>query len=140
MKFRRPAPEALEINLTPLIDCLLFLIIFFMLSTTFTKASKLQISLPEAKGDAAASAPARSIEVSVSATGDYAVNGQVLASKQATSLRSAIEKASEGNHDIPFLIAADGNTPHQSVVTVMDVAGQMGFASLSISTRQPEDK
>lgn len=140
MKFRRPATDSLDINLTPLIDCLLFLIIFFMLSTTFTKASKLQISLPEAKGDAAATAPTNNIEVSVSASGDYAVNGQVLASKKATSLRSAIEKISEGNRDIPFMISADGNTPHQAVVTVMDVAGQMGFQSLSISTRQPEDK
>jgi len=136
VKFRRPAPDTLEINLTPLIDCLLFLIIFFMLSTTFTKASKLQISLPEAKGDVSA----QTLEVSVSATGDFAVNGQVLASRQATSLRSAIEKASEGSRDIPFMISADGNTPHQAVVTVMDVAGQMGFQSLSISTRQPEDK
>ncbi|MDI1302729.1 MAG: biopolymer transporter ExbD [bacterium] len=139
MKFRRPAPDPLEINLTPLIDCLLFLIIFFMLSTTFTKASKLQISLPEAKGDVAP-ASAHNIEVSVSASGVYAVNGQVLASKQATSLRSAIEKASEGRRDVPFMISADGNTPHQAVVTVMDVAGQMGFQGLSISTRQPEDK
>lgn len=139
MKFRRSAPDPLEINLTPLIDCLLFLIIFFMLSTTFTKASKLQISLPEAKGDVAPAA-AHTIEVSVSAAGVYAVNGQVLASKQATSLRSAIEKASAGSRDIPFMISADGNTPHQAVVTVMDVAGQMGFQGLSISTRQPEDK
>lgn len=140
MKFRRPVQDSLEINLTPLIDCLLFLIIFFMLSTTFTKASKLQISLPEAKGDAAAPAPVSNIEVSISSTGEYAINGQVLANKQALSLRSAIEKISEGKRDLPFMISADGNTPHQSVVTVMDVAGQMGFASLSISTRQPEEK
>ena len=139
MKFRRPAEDNLELNLTPLIDCLLFLIVFFLLSTTFTKSSKLQIALPEAKGEAAA-APANSLEISVSATGDYAVNGQVLASKQATSLRSAIEKASEGNHELPFMISADGNAPHQAVVTVMDVAGQMGFQNLSISTRQPEQK
>ena len=96
--------------------------------------------MPEAKGEAAATVPANSIEVSVSAAGDYAVNGQVQASKQATSLRSAIEKASEGNHELPFMISADGNAPHQAVVTVMDVAGQMGFQNLSISTRQPEQK
>lgn len=140
MKFRRPTEDTLELNLTPLIDCLLFLIVFFLLSTTFTKSSKLQIALPEAKGEAAASVPANSIEVSVSAGGEYAVNGQMLASKQATSLRSAIEKASEGNHELPFMISADGTAPHQSVVTVMDVAGQMGFQNLSISTRQPEQK
>lgn len=138
MKFRRPAEDPLEINLTPLIDCLLFLIIFFMLSTTFLRPSKLQISLPEAGGEAAANPSANNVEVAISASGSFAVNGQVLASRQATSLRSAIEKVSQGNHEIPFLISADGNTPHQAVVTVMDVAGQMGFQSLSISTRQPE--
>lgn len=137
MKFRRPAEDPLEINLTPLIDCLLFLIVFFLLSTTFLKPSKLQISLPEAKAEAAAT-QARQIEVAVSASGDFAVNGQVLASKQPTSLRSAIEKASEGNRELPFIISADGNAPHQAVVTVMDAAGQMGFTSLSISTRQPD--
>ncbi len=140
MKFRRASEDSLDLNLVPLIDCLLFLIVFFMLTTSFTKASQLQISLPEAKGEASAQTPPRSIEVAVSASGDFAVNGQLLASKQATSLRSAIEKASEGSRDIPFLISADGNTPHQSVVTVMDVAGQMGFQSLSISTRQPDAK
>lgn len=138
MKFRRPAQDPLDINLTPLIDCLLFLIIFFMLSTTFLRPSKLQISLPQAGGEAASNV-AQNVEVAISASGSYAVNGQVLASRQATSLRSAIEKASQGNHQIPFIISADSNTPHQAVVTVMDVAGQMGFQSLSISTRQPDE-
>ncbi len=140
MKFRRPAQDSLEINLTPLIDCLLFLIIFFLLSTTFLRPSKLQISLPEASGDTSTPVPARSIEVAVSAAGNYAVNGQVLASTQPTSLRSAIEKASAGERELPFMISADSNTPHQAVVTVMDVAGQMGFQSLSISTRQSDRK
>ena len=139
MKFRRPAQDSLEINLTPLIDCLLFLIVFFLLTTTFLRPSKLQISLPEAKGDNSPVA-ARNIVVAVSSTGNYAVNGQVLASTQPTSLRSAIEKASDGSRDLPFIISADSNTPHQAVVTVMDVAGQMGFESLSISTRQSEKK
>lgn len=139
MKFRRPADDTLDLNLVPLIDCLLFLIVFFMLTTTFTKAGKLQINLPEAKGLAMAEVP-RSIEVSVSEAGEFAVNGEVLASKQPESLRSAIEKVSEGNRNLPFIIAADGNTPHQAVVTIMDVAGQMGFQGLSISTRQPENK
>lgn len=139
MKFRRSVEDPLEINLTPLIDCLLFLIVFFMLTTTFLRPSKLQISLPEAGGAPSSTAP-RSIEVAISANGSYAVNGQVLASRQATSLRSAIEKTSAGNHELPFIISADGNTPHQAVVTVMDVAGQMGFASLSISTRQADEK
>jgi biopolymer transport protein ExbD len=139
VKFRRSTPDNLEINLTPLIDCLLFLIIFFMITTTFTKASKLQITLPQATGEPAPAA-AHMIDVSISATGTYAVNGEILASKQETSLRSAIEKVSAGNREMPFMISADGNTPNQAVVTVMDVAGKMGFQGLSISTRQPGDK
>lgn len=139
MKFRRPQPENLEINLTPLIDCLLFLIIFLMLSTSFTKASKLQVVLPEAKGDAAKPNRAHAIEIDVSQAGEYTVNGQLLAGKQAQQLQSAIEKASEGKRDMPFIIAADGKATHQSVVMVMDVAGQMGFVNLSISTRLPSE-
>ena len=124
-----------EINLTPLIDCLLFLIIFLMISTTFNKASKLQIVLPEAKGDAAKPSKAKAIEIGVSAGGIYTINGQELVAKEAKQLQSAIEKASDGKRDIPFIIAADGKASHQSVITVMDVAGQMGFVNLSISTR-----
>lgn len=136
MKFRRNTNnDHLELNLTPLIDCLLFLIIFFMMTTTFAHSSKLQIKLPEAKTEANAPTPAKTIEVEISASGDYAVNGQALLNKQATSLRSAIEKVSDGHRDLTFIIAADGNAAHQSVVTVMDVAGQMGFQSLSISTK-----
>jgi len=135
MKFRRPQPENLEINLTPLIDCLLFLIIFLMISTTFNKASKLQIVLPEAKGDVAKPSKAKSIEVGVSASGVYTINGQELAAKDAKQLQSAIEKISDGKRDMPFIIAADGKASHQAVITVMDVAGQMGFVNLSISTR-----
>ncbi|MCB1657031.1 MAG: biopolymer transporter ExbD, partial [Pseudomonadales bacterium] len=117
----------------------LFLVIFLMLSTTFNKASKLQIVLPEAKGDAAKPSKAKSIEIGVSASGAYTINGQELAAKDAKQLQSAIEKLSDGKRDMPFIIAADGKASHQSVITVMDVAGQMGFVNLSISTRLASD-
>lgn len=135
MRFRRPKEDSLEINLTPLIDCLLFLIIFLMISTTFNKAGKLQIVLPEAKGEAAAPQRARALEIGIGAAGGYTINGQELATRDPVNLRSAIEKASGGRRDLPFVIAADGKAPHQAVVTVMDVAGQMGFVNLNISTR-----
>ncbi len=135
MKFRRPQQDALEINLTPLIDCLLFLIIFLMLTTTFNKAGKLQIVLPEAKGEAAKTNRAQSVEIGVSQSGEYTVNGQTVPARQPQVLQSAIEKASGGRRDMPFVIEADGKASHQSVVTVMDIAGQMGFVNLSIGTR-----
>lgn len=134
MKLRRPSQEPLELNLTPLIDCLLFLIIFFMLSTTFAKTGKLQIQLPQA--DAGASKPVgKALEVAVDSRGHYAINGQVLASVKAQDLRAAIESAAGAQRDQPFVISADGQAPHQAVVTVMDIAGQLGFRSLGIGTR-----
>lgn len=134
MKLRRPSQEPLELNLTPLIDCLLFLIIFFMLSTTFAKTGKLQIQLPQA--DAGASKPVtKALEVAVDSRGHYAINGRVLASAKAQDLREAIESAAGSQRDQPFVISADGQAPHQAVVTVMDIAGQLGFRSLGIGTR-----
>ncbi len=134
MKFRRPVQDPLELNLTPLIDCLLFLIVFFLLSTTFSKSGKLQIQLPQAD----ASVPAgksRAVEVAVDASGHYAVNGKVVAGKDAAALREAILAAASSQRDMPFIISADGTAPHQSVVTVMDLAGQLGFRNLGIGTR-----
>ncbi len=139
MKFKRPAQDPLELNLTPLIDCLLFLIIFFMLSTTFSKTGKLQIQLP--KADAAMVAgKAKAIEVSVDARGQYAVNGKPLAGKDAAVLREAIVSSTAGKRDMPFIISADGMAPHQAVVTVMDLAGQLGFRNLGIGTRDASAK
>lgn len=134
MKFRRPAQDPLELNLTPLIDCLLFLIVFFMLSTTFSKTSKLQIQLPKADASVAAG-KARALEVSVDARGQYAVNGKLVSGKDAAALREAIVAVTAGKRDLPFIISADGTAPHQSVVTVMDIAGQLGFRNLGIGTR-----
>ena len=134
MKLRRPTQDPLELNLTPMIDCLLFLIIFFMLSTTFAKTGKLQIQLPQA--DVGASKPVtKALEVSIDSRGHYAINGQPLASTKADDIRQAIESAAGNQRDQPFVISADGQAPHQAVVTVMDIAGQLGFRSLGIGTR-----
>ena len=135
MKLRRPSQEPLELNLTPMIDCLLFLIIFFMLSTTFAKTGKLQIQLPQADAAGASKPVVKALEVAIDSRGHYAINGQVLASVKAEDLRAAIEAVAGTQRDQPFVISADGQAPHQAVVTVMDVAGQLGFRSLGIGTR-----
>ena len=134
MKFKRPAQDPLEINLLPLIDCLLFLIVFFLLTTTFAKTGKLQVQLPQADGTAAA-AQAKPLEVAVDARGHYAVNGQVLAAATPEALRAAIVAAAGDSRDQQFVISADGKAPHQSVVTAMDLAGQLGFRNLGIGTQ-----
>jgi biopolymer transport protein ExbD len=138
MKFARRSRQEVEVNLTPLIDVVFLLLIFFMVSTTFTKDTQLSIDLPEADG-----APARVadkvVEVTVTRTGAYAVNGTALVNKEIGTLRRAIEEVSGGDTALPMVITADSATPHQAVVTAMDAAGQLGFIQLSITTRDAKD-
>ncbi|MFN3239252.1 MAG: ExbD/TolR family protein [Pseudomonadales bacterium] len=138
MKFARRTRTEVEVNLTPLIDVVFLLLIFFMVSTTFTKDTQLSIDLPEAEGDPARVAE-KIIEITVTRNGDYAVNGTVLVDKQLGTLKRAIEKVAEGDTALPMVITADSATPHQSVVTAMDAAGQLGFIHLSITTRNSAD-
>lgn len=137
MKFHRQKVEDQGINLTPLIDVVFLLLIFFMVSTTFTKETHLSVDLPEAVGEQSGELPEQ-IEILISAEGSYSVNGQALVNSKIATLKSALEKTSEGNNSVPLIITADANTPHQAVVQAMDAAGQLGFARLSITTRQPE--
>lgn len=137
MKFRRQTRTDEGVNLTPLIDVVFLLLIFFMVSTTFTKETHLEIDLPEASA-APASETVEQIEIIINAEGGYAVNGESLINKQLDTLRSALEKASGGDNQLPLIITADATTPHQSVVTAMDVAGQLGFVQLSITTKNPQ--
>lgn len=137
MKFRRQRTEDEGINLTPLIDVVFLLLIFFMVSTTFTKRTQLSVDLPEAVGEKNSEAP-RQIEIMISADGSYAVNDQALVNNKVETLKAAITKLAEGDTKIPLVITADAKTPHQAVVQAMDAAGQLGFAHLSITTRQPD--
>ena len=137
MRFARRSRAEVEVNLTPLIDVVFLLLIFFMVSTTFTKETRLSIDLPEATGD-----PARiveqQIEVSITRSGDYAINEVALIKSDLENLKIAIGKVSNGDDTIPMIITADARTPHQAVVTAMDAAGQLGFIHLSITTRNTD--
>jgi len=132
VKLRRPQPDQLELNLAPLIDCLLFIVIFFLLSTTFAKTGKLQIQLPEADAQVSVT-PSQAIDVAIDASGQFAVNGQVLST--SADLSSAVLAAAGDKRDLPFIITADGKAPHQAVVTAMNLAGQLGFRNLGIGTQ-----
>ena len=136
MRFRKPTVEPLEINLTPMIDCLLFLIVFLLLATSFNHFSRLNIILPEAEG-VALTEQNNSIEVAVQEDGSYLVNGITLASSNEAELTSMLQQEAGTNRDMLFVIAADANATHQSVVRVMDVAGKLGFLNLNISTVVP---
>ena len=135
MKFRRQRDAEVSINLTPLIDVVFLLLIFFMVSTTFTKETHLAIDLPESSGEILQEQP-RQIEIVISREGEFSVNGQTLVSRRLETIKQALGKASDGDSKLPLIITADANTPYQSVVTAMDAAGQLGFANLSMTTRK----
>jgi biopolymer transport protein ExbD len=137
MKFRRQSRELEPMNLISLIDVMFFLLIFFMLSSTFTKETHLSVELPQAVGAVAIDSKEQ-IEILISQQGSFSVNGQSLVNTEIETLKSAITKIAKGKTNLPLLVTADGKTPHQSVVTAMDAAGQLGFVKLSITTRQPE--
>ena len=136
MRFRKPTVEPLEINLTPMIDCLLFLIVFLLLSTTFNHFSKLNIILPQAEG-VPITEKSKRIEVAVQKDGSYLVNGIALSGNGEAELTAMIRQEAGEDRKQLFVISADADTSHQSVVKVMDIAGKMGFMNLNISTVIP---
>ena len=138
MQFKRQNRESSEVNLTPLIDVVFLLLIFFMVSTTFTDKTELAIDLPEAQGNLQMKKP-EAIEVVVSQAGDYAINGQNLLNNRIGTLKEAISKIAAGDKQRPLVITADAQSPHQAVVNVMDAAGQLGFTNLSITSIQPTE-
>jgi biopolymer transport protein ExbD len=137
MNFRKRKREELDLNLTPLIDVVFLLLIFFMVSTTFQKDAELQINLPEASNEPT-SIPDNVLEISISLSGAYFLNGKELTNNNPATLRAAINKMTGGKRDTPLIIRADALTPHQAVVTAMDAAAQLGMLKLSIATSTAE--
>jgi biopolymer transport protein ExbD len=138
LKFPRQRREEVGINLTPLIDVVFLLLIFFMVSTTFNRETQLSIDLPEAQGKAVEVAEQK-IEILIDESGGYRVNGQGLVDGRLRTLQAAIYKISAGDTTLPMIITADAQAAHEDVVRAMDAAGQMGFVHLSITTRQPSE-
>lgn len=126
--------EEPEINMVSLIDVVLMMVIFFMLSARFSGEGRLRIRLPQASAVPEASAKAATLVVTVTAGGSYLVNNRELVNSSADTLRSAIEKVAPAQRDLPVSLRADGRATHQSVVTAMDVLGQLGFAQLNFIT------
>ncbi len=135
MKFRRKARENVEINLASLIDVVFILLLFFVVTTTFTRETQLKVDLPEAaSGTPPQPSELKTLEVLIGVDGGYSLNGQVLLKSDLPSLMSALQKESEGDNSLPVVISADAKTPHQAVITAMDAAGKLGFAHLRITT------
>lgn len=139
MNFSQRNRKPLEITLTPMIDVVFLLLIFFMVTTTFNQQSELKINLPEATGEQAKN-ESKTIVLTIDAEGLYFVNGddglphQLLNQKNET-LKRALTQAAGNSRRLPFIISADGKTPHQAVVTALDIASQMGFKRITFATK-----
>ena len=129
----RPKAEP-EVNMTSLIDVVLLLLVFFMVSTSFVKQSQISIRLPEADSSAIVEEVAEQLDIMITEQGTFLVNGRELINNRPETIRNALQKLSAGNTRMPLTISADGNTPHQYVVTAMDVAGKLGFVKINIAT------
>ena len=135
MKFRRKRQDNVEIGLAPLIDVVFILLLFFVVTTTFTRETQLQVDLPEAvSGVPPQASELKPLEVLIAADGTFSVNGQALVKNDLSSLMTSLQRESEGDSSLPLTISADSQTPHQAVITAMDAAGKLGFAHLRITT------
>ena len=123
-----------EVNMTSLIDVVLLLLIFFMVSTSFVKQSQISIRLPEAENAAVVEEETEQIDVMITEQGTFLINGRELINNRPETIRNALQKVSGGNTSLPLTISADANTRHQYVVTAMDVAGKLGFVRISIAS------
>lgn len=123
--------------MTPLIDVVFLLLIFFMVTTTFSRETRLLVNLPEANAEAAESNPAQ-IEILVGRDGSYSINGRALVNSRLETLMQGLEIESGGDRNLPVLLIADAESTHQAVVTAMDGIGQSGFTRLNIATQRPQ--
>ena len=134
MNLRRQLRDEPEVNLTSLIDVVLLLLVFFMVSTSFVRQAQLKVRLPEASS---AVEPARMIpllEIIITADGDYWVNDQQLINNDPKTLRMALARATGKDRAQPVTIRADARSTHQDVITAMDVVARLGFSQVNIAT------
>ncbi|QPF73279.1 biopolymer transporter ExbD [Roseateles sp. DAIF2] len=135
MKFRqRSRADEPEINLIPFIDVLLVVLIFLMLSTTYSKFTELQVTLPTAEAEAMKERP-KEILVAISADGRYAINRDAVDGRSPELLAAALRQASGGNAEVMVIVSADAAAAHQSVVNVMDAARRAGLSRLTFAAQ-----
>ena len=139
MNFRRGRPrEEPEINLIPMIDVLLVILIFLMVTTSYAKFSELQVNLPQAGGEAAAEVTTP-INIAIDASERYAINDQGISYSGVDALATALKNAAGDQADPTIVINADAKAPHQSVINVMEVARLAGYGHITFTTQnQPK--
>jgi biopolymer transport protein ExbD len=134
MNFQSRSKEEPEINLTSLIDVVLLLLVFFMVSTSFVREAEISIRLPEASAESRPDAPTDVLEIAITENGNFAVNGRTLIANDRRTLRLAIERLVGEDREMPVVIRADAQSAHQATVTAMSVAGDLGFDEINIAT------
>ena len=127
-----------EVNLTPLIDVVFLLLIFFMVSTTFEQQSRIQIELPEATASPE-EIEEESIEIIIDAQGRYFIGEEQVVNTELKTLKSAISKVVGDRGTVPVTIRADASTPHQAVITALDATSQLGLTHISLATSKIEE-
>ncbi|ORU93973.1 MAG: biopolymer transporter [Cycloclasticus sp. symbiont of Bathymodiolus heckerae] len=138
MNFKSKKNEELDLNLTPLIDVVFLLLIFFMVTTTFDRETQLKIELPQAAGEQRKAE--KSLEVSIDSKSRFFINQKEIVNSGLETVKKALKQAAGDEKSPPLLISADGQATHQSVITVLDAAGQLGFVNITFAANQPKSK
>lgn len=144
MKFRHKKREKLDITLISMIDVLFVLLLFFMVSTTFNRNTEVKVTLPEANG-AEAEQSQKMVTLMITANGEYYLKGEdgvshELVNQQIETLKQELQKLVEHSKDQPFIINADGKTPHQAVITALEAAGDVGFSHITFAALHSKNK
>ena len=144
MKFRHKKRDKLDITLISMIDVLFVLLLFFMVSTTFNRNTQVKVSLPEANGAEAEQSP-KMVTLTITANGVYFLKGEdgvshELVNQQIETLKQELQKLVEHSKDQPFIINADGKTPHQAVITALEAAGDVGFNHITFAALHSKSK
>jgi biopolymer transport protein ExbD len=130
---RKKGDDEIDVNLTPLIDVVFLLLIFFMVSTSFDRYAYLKVQLPEASNKTQQNTGAPLV-ISIDAKGKYFVNQRQVVNTSLDTLKAAIKQTLGDRKDVTVLLRADANTPHQAVVRAMDASAQLGLVRISIAT------
>ena len=138
MKLGARRDDDFEINVSPLIDVMLTLLMFFVLTATFDQTARLKVALPQAS-EAAEAEPETGLTIQVDSDGRYFIDNNEVLNPSVDTLKDALGQIAGDDRSRPVMIRADAQTPHQAVVTAMDALGQVGFTRLSIATTPPKE-
>jgi len=138
MNFKKKQNEEFDLNLTPLIDVVFLLLIFFMVTTTFDRETQLKIELPQASGEVKKAVAM--IEISIDSKSRFYINEHEVLNSGLDTVKKALKQAAGDKQNPPLLISADGQATHQSVITVLDAASQLGFVNITFAANEPTKK